>query len=512
MGITQRWPYCKMLPPDYLATLGDALLPLYEEYQTALINDMARRIAKIGVSDASVWQIMAYQEAGGVFNDAMSHLAQLTGQTQQELRAAFEDAGAKAIAYDSAVYRAAGLTPVALNQSPAMLQVLLGGLQKTEGTLKNWTMTTAVTSQHAFLDAVDKAYMLVSGGGMSYQQAITQAIRGLAEDGLYVLYPSGHRDKIDVAVRRATLTGVNQTAGQIQIAFADIMGCDLLETTAHMGARTGNGIANHAGWQGRVFSRTGNGYPHFVDTTGYGEGAGLCGWNCRHSFYPYFEGISSPAFTAAQLDAMRDASVMYGGEEIPWYEATQMQREIEREIRKMKRELLAYQSAENASYGDEPAVKALREAYVKDAAKLSKQRAELKGFLEQTGLRVQNDRAQVAGFGRSEAQKAVWAARTIQPKVFSAPNTALQETLGSSIIVGVVPKGATLEHVVVMAGAGSSVPLRAAQELTEQFGGKPSQWQKKGGTISTGNYAYEVHWEEWDGKQYRLKIKGVKAK
>jgi hypothetical protein len=86
------------------------------------------------------------------------------------------------------------------------------------------------------------------------------------------------------------LTGVNQTAAEVQLRRMDEMGTDLVETTAHHGARTtpGPGPDNHAWWQGRWFSRSrkSSKYPDFYEQTGYGTGPGLCGWNCRHSFFP----------------------------------------------------------------------------------------------------------------------------------------------------------------------------------------------------------------------------------
>lgn len=98
---------------------------------------------------------------------------------------------------------------------------------------------------------------------------------------------SGHTDTIEVAVRRAVATGVNQACGKAQEQLADDLGCDLVETTAHSGARP-----EHALWQGQIFSRSGKStkYPDFRRSTGYGTGAGLMGWNCRHSFNPWFEG------------------------------------------------------------------------------------------------------------------------------------------------------------------------------------------------------------------------------
>lgn len=124
--------------------------------------------------------------------------------------------------------------------------------------------------------------MQVSSGTMSYQQAITEAVKKVANDGLGVInYASGRQDKLDVAMRRTVLAGVSQTTGQLQMTRADQMGVDLVQTSAHIGARP-----DHQKWQGKVFSRSGTSkqYPGLVESKDYGTGAGLMGWNCRHSF------------------------------------------------------------------------------------------------------------------------------------------------------------------------------------------------------------------------------------
>ena len=150
----------------------------------------------------------------------------------------------------------------------------------------------------------------------SQEEAIRTAIKDLAKKGVEcIVYPSGHVDHMDVAVRRAAVTGANQTALRLQDTLADEMGCDLVEVTAHAGARTGKGIANHAAWQGKVYSRSGNSskYPPLVESTGYGTGAGLGGWNCRHSWFVFFEGISDPAYTQAELNDMNAKKYTYNG-------------------------------------------------------------------------------------------------------------------------------------------------------------------------------------------------------
>lgn len=326
-----------MLTSDQLDALVDPVMELYADYQDSVIRDIARRLAGMDYArPTAAWQMQRLSESGKVYEDILDELAKLTGKSESVLRAMFEKAGVKAMRFDDSIYRAAGLNPLPLNLSPAMAQVLAAGLRKTNGIVKNLTMTTAIDGQQAFLNAADLAYMQVTSGAMSYTEAIRDGVKKVAANGLSVIQFPGRRDQLDVALRRTVLTGINQTVGNLQIARADEMGVDLVQTSAHIGARnTGVGPANHEGWQGKIYSRSGNSkkYPGFVESTGYGTGPGLMGWNCRHSFYPFFEGISENAYSKAELESYASKTVKYNGEEISLYDATQKQRSIERKIR-----------------------------------------------------------------------------------------------------------------------------------------------------------------------------------
>lgn len=375
-----------MLTADQLDALTGPITDLYEQYNQSVINDISRRLAKMGkVTETAAWQMQRLIESGKVYENALKELAKTSGLSEVEMRKMFEAAGVKAMRFDDSIYKAAGLNPLPLNLSPAMDQVLAAGLRKTNGVVKNLTMTTAINAQHSFIQAADLAYMQVAGGAMSYDQAIRAAILNVAENGLHTInYTSGHKDKLDVAMRRTVLTGVSQTTGNLQIARADEMGTDLVQTSAHIGARPAHQI-----WQGKVFSRSGRSkaYPDFVLSTGYGTGAGLCGWNCRHSFYPFFEGISENAYNQAELDSFADKTVTYNGKEIPIYDATQMQRGIERKIRHWKRQEGAYEAAglDNDA----------------ETAKVKEWQARMRDFIKQTGLQRQNVREQVVGAGKA---------------------------------------------------------------------------------------------------------------
>jgi hypothetical protein len=268
-----------MLTADYLDSLPDSILELYEEFQQSVIDDIVRRLVKMGSPTATAaWQMQRLSEAGFVYEDIIKKIAAITGQSEKELIRLFSEAGVKATTFDNAIYKAAGLDPTPLNLSPMMYRVLVGGINKTAGSMRNLTLTTAISGQEAFIKAADQAYMQVISGAFDYNTAIRNAITEVGSSGLDVIYQAtGKRDKLDVAMRRSVLTGVNQTVGQIKTAQMDEMGIDLVQTSAHMGARP-----THQLWQGKIFSRSGRSkkYPDFVQETGYGTVTGLMGINC----------------------------------------------------------------------------------------------------------------------------------------------------------------------------------------------------------------------------------------
>ena len=268
-----------MLTPDFLDALPGPILELFEEFEQSVIEDIARRIAKLGkVTSTSAWQAQRLSESGMLYEAILDRLAELTGKSELELARLFRKAGVKALRFDDAIYRAAGLNPLPLNLSPAMVETLAAGLRKTGGIMRNLTQTTAISGQRAFEQAADLAYMQISSGAFDYNTAIKAAVRRTAEEGLKVInYASGRQDQLDVAIRRCVLTGVNQTVGVLQERRADEMNSDLVQTTAHIGARP-----EHEIWQGRIFSRSGAHpkYPDFVTETGYGTATGLLGINC----------------------------------------------------------------------------------------------------------------------------------------------------------------------------------------------------------------------------------------
>lgn len=404
-----------MLDPKYLEQFSDQLLGIIDSLTIAIISDMAKRIVKMGnVSESTKHQAEVLQNAGLVYKDTIKRVSQVSGYQNREVERMYQEAGVRNLKNEAVYYKQAGKEAVKLEQSNGMQRILQANVRKTCQELDNLTMTTAAKSQSAFIQACNKAQMKVSTGAFSYDKAIADAIKEAAVQGTEVLYPSQHVDKLDVAVRRAVLTGVNQTAAEMNLQYAKDQNCDYVETTAHAGARP-----EHAVWQGKVFCLSGTDpkYENFYEATGYGTGPGLCGWNCRHNFHAFFPGISTPAYTQEMLDDYSAKSVTYNDKQFTEYEASQMQRSHERQIRETKRKLAGYNSAISEAK-DDTLKNTLQNRFNEESVRLKKQEAALKAFCKETGRRYESARVQIyavknkagdiVGFNRSVAQKAVW--------------------------------------------------------------------------------------------------------
>ena len=384
-----------MLPPSYLDRMPDAFVQLWQQVEEQILQDVARRIGKMDkVTAAANWQLWRYQQTEALRNDVVKLLAKYTGKSETAIRKLLLQAATEAMEREDAIYYHYDMEPTPFEENAALNNLLDAGARQTCGTWQNLTATTANTVTGAFERTLDAAWLKVSTGAFDYKAAVKQAVDSLADDMPMVTYPSGHKDSIEVAARRAVLTGVNQTTGKLQVARMDEMGCEFVETTAHGGARP-----SHAEWQGRRFHRggavdyKGRHYPDFETATGYGTGAGLCGWNCRHTFFAVFPELGDPPqWTQEQLRELNARDIEWNGKKYTAYEISQMQRARERNVRRWKKRYLA----EDAAGLDT----------TDSAVRLRAARQSLAEFAQATGGRVDSARVSVPKFGRSEASRA----------------------------------------------------------------------------------------------------------
>lgn len=328
-----------MLSPRYLEGISDDLVEIYAQLEADILQDMARRVARLGkVTDATKWQAQLLAETGALKKDVQRMLQQYDPLVQDELNAIYNDAMIKNARADNKVFSdATGRTVSDINA-----QIMLASIQKTRADLSRLTITTAYTTEQQFIRQANAAYMQVTTGAFDYDTAMRNACDNLAKQGITsVQYRNGRPVtlSIEAAVRMNILTGVNQTASAITLNNCEELGCDLVETTAHIGARP-----SHEDWQGQVFSLSGSNpkYRPF-SVCGLGTVDGLCGINCRHSYYPFFEGMERH-YTQDDLDKMAAEKYTVDGKTYTRYEAEQHLRSMERNVRYYKREALTQQA------------------------------------------------------------------------------------------------------------------------------------------------------------------------
>ena len=389
-----------MLPPSYLDAMPDAFVQLAQQVEDEILQDVARRIGKMGtLTETADWQLWRYQQTEAVRENVVKLLAKYSGKSEATIRRLLKEAATEAMEREDAIYYHYNLEPTPFEESAALNNLLNAGARQTCGTWRNLTATTANTVSGAFERTLDVAWGKVATGAFDYKTAVKQAVDSLADEMPEITYPSGHTDSLEVAARRAVLTGVNQTAGKLQEARMDEMNVEFVETSAHGGARP-----SHAEWQGRRFHRggavdyLGKHYPDFEQATGYGTGAGLCGWNCRHTFFAVFPELGDPpTWTEESLQELNARNIEYNGKLYTQYEVNQMQRARERNVRKWKKRYLA-ESAAGSDTTD-------------SAVRLKAARQSLAEFANATGGRVDSARVSVPKFGRSEGSRANWAAK-----------------------------------------------------------------------------------------------------
>lgn len=330
-----------MLSPRYLEGAADTLVEIYSQLETDILCDMARRIAKLGkVTDAADYQARILAEAGGLRQNIAKILKGYDKKIIKAVQETYIEALKKNTANDNRIFKAATGRTV----SDQSAQQTLATVQNAHNNLSRLTRTTAATSQQQFVRQANRVFMEVQSGAFDYESATRHAVNDMAERGITtVQYQNGKpvTRTIEATVRMNVLTGINNTAATVTMSNCADLGCDLVEVSAHIGARDRDGPnpwSNHEAWQGKIYKLNGSTdkYPNFYDTCGYGEADGICGINCRHSFYPYFEGAEE-RYSKDELDDMKDKEVEYNGQKMSRYEAEQYQRGVERNIRKYKR-------------------------------------------------------------------------------------------------------------------------------------------------------------------------------
>jgi hypothetical protein len=382
--------------PEVLDALPEELAELFRALEITLLEEICSRLKlRDELNEVTVQDIKALRSHGIDLKEIENAIRKATGISEKKLNELIDDVVERNQKYYTELIALAHITQP---ETLVSVEDTWAIYEQTKQTMRNITRSmgflvdagrTMLPPAKSYQWALDNAVMQVQSGAINYNQAIKTAVKQLADSGLKVVdYESWHRDQIDVAARRAVMTGVNQICAKYTEQSAQYLETPYFEVSAHAGARDKPGPSpwsSHKDWQGKVYSiRAGDIYPSIYDVCGLGAVDGLEGANCRHRRNVWVESVSERTYTDEQLAHIDDdLGCDFDGKKYTAYEATQMQRRVEREARKLKREKAAYKAA--GLHEDETAVN----------IRLRRLNAKYKAFSVAAGLPEQRERMKV---------------------------------------------------------------------------------------------------------------------
>lgn len=324
----------------------------FRDLEMSIMDDIIRRIRKAGtITDSADWQIQRLIILGNSTQDIEDLIRKAVDGNEEEVRRLYAEVIEREYTRDRSLYEQIGKEFIPYEQNPELQQLTDALVRQSSEELYNITKSTGFMLDNGrggkvftpladvYNGYLDDAITGMANGAYDYNTLVRRMVSQMTTSGLRtdhafsdggsdygVDYASGWHNRVDVAARRALLTGFGQLTGHVTDLNAQRLGTDYFEVTWHAGARP-----DHAAWQGKVYTKE-----QLTTKCGLGTGPGLLGWNCRHTYYPFIPGVSERLYTDEWLEeqnARENTPRRFRGKEYTTYEATQKQRQMETAMR-----------------------------------------------------------------------------------------------------------------------------------------------------------------------------------
>lgn len=335
-----------MFKAGELEAVSMALEPQFRELEQRIMSDVVRRIKINGeVTRAADWQITRLAQLGESKREIKKVIKDTLGLSTKEINHLYKDITRKGYERDSDLYKYKGRTQIPFAENHELQQLIGAVSNQTNSELKNITQSLGFAKRGAdgkltftpvadyYQKTLDSAMLDISSGAFDYNTVLKRTVKEMTNSGLRTVdYATGWSNRVDVAARRAVMTGMSQLTAKVNDSNAEQLGTDTFEVTAHGGARP-----EHQEWQGKWYTKD-----ELESICGLGEVTGLCGANCYHDYYPVVPGISKPTYTPEEIEEFNrkeNEPVEYNGKKYTKYEATQRQRKLETTMRAQRQEI-----------------------------------------------------------------------------------------------------------------------------------------------------------------------------
>lgn len=326
---------------------------IFSELEIRIMSDIVRRIKENGVSTASAdWQLTRLQQLGVSQERIRKYIKEALEASDKEMEKIFSDKAYEEYYGHERFYKFADMQQIPFEQNIVLQNLIEATKEQLRGEYQNlagsmgFVIRDPVTGKvkssplmDFYRSTMDNAVIDIQSGAFDYNTVLKRTIKQMTDSGIrFIDYDSGHRDRVNVAARRAVLTGFRLVQGKINEQVAAELHTDMYEVSYHVGARP-----SHQEWQGKVYTME-----QLHSICGLGEVTGLKGANCYHD-YKVFPPGSVRTYTDEQLRQMREAEnspKTYNGKQYTTYEALQQQRKMERGMRAQRQNIKLLQRGE----------------------------------------------------------------------------------------------------------------------------------------------------------------------
>lgn len=380
---------------EYKNRMANKIAAHYVELEERIIQDIVRRIVKTGeVTSTADWQINRLKIIGYSSEDIEKMLKTTLNKSYPEMFELYDKVINWEYVRNKDLYEQVNAEYIPFEKNKHLNQAINVIAQQSLEDLENITRSlgfyldingkkTMTPLSQVYTEHLDRACFDIVSGAFDYNSVLRRTVTQLTNSGLRTIdYASGWHNRVDVAARRAVMTGLSQITGKITDYNAKKLGTEYFEVAWHAGARP-----THAVWQGKVWTKE-----QLVSVCGLGTVTGLLGANCYHEYYPFFPGISERNWTDQWLEEKNQEENKpkeFQGKEYTVYEAKQRQRQMETAMRAQREKVRALQKG-----------KADQDEILAHKMKYQGQLNEYARFSKKMGLRQERERIYLDMKGR----------------------------------------------------------------------------------------------------------------
>ena len=380
---------------EYKEKIASKIVARYADLEVRIMQDIVRRIKKTGeITSTADWQINRLKILGYSSEDIENALKDTLNASYPEMFELYDKVIDWEYVRNKDLYEQINAEYIPFEENEHLIQVTSAIKKQSLEDLENITRSLGFYLDYGgrkvltplsqvYSGYLDNACMDIVTGAFDYNTVLRRVVTQLTNSGLrQIEYSSGYANRIEVAARRAVMTGLTQLSGKIAEYNAEKLGTEYFEVEWHAGARP-----THTIWQGRVWSQQ-----QLYDVCGLGTVTGLCGANCYHTYFPFVPGVSVRTYTDDWLDEQNrkeSEPTEFRGKEYTLYEAKQRQRQMETAMRAQREKVQLLQKG-----GADPQEVMLQKA------KYQGQLNEYAVFSRKMGLKEERERIYIDGRGR----------------------------------------------------------------------------------------------------------------